>query len=137
MYTHSLEISTCLADSFKHKTISSTTTHKKLHPFQLFKTVFLRSTQSNKAVEATNHAIFLENQPQMPCILKKCDNYTVYCCTVHCFLDLSNQITKNMTGRQATMTMCCIFMSDVSTKVSFFFIKKEQLQTQKTQLRCE
>lgn len=24
------------------------------------------------------------------------------------------------------MTMCCIFMSDVSTKVSFFFIKKNK-----------
>lgn len=24
------------------------------------------------------------------------------------------------------MTMCCIFMSDISTKVSFFFIKKNK-----------
>ena len=29
IHTHSLDISTCLADSFTHKTISSTTAHKK------------------------------------------------------------------------------------------------------------
>ncbi len=41
-------------------------------------------------------------------------------------LGQSNQKNTSMCDRQETTWLCCIFMSDISTKVSFFFIKKNK-----------
>lgn len=62
----------------------------------------VRSTQSNKAVEAMNHAALIST-------LK---------------FNANQQMTTQSLHTGNHTTICCIFMSDVSTKVSSFFIQK-------------
>lgn len=58
--------------------------------------------------------------------MNKCD------ASVYCLLNLINQITKKRkTPLHVTDCMCCIFMSDISTKVSSFFHKKKNKYRQK------